>query len=203
MKIKIVKDFKALKSGAEIAIEPNKINYFVGLNGSGKTVTFGALYKHIQDIFQKNKIVKKKNWMVNPPQHLQEHFDFEGFESIKDIVFITAKTRQSQWVDLDLCFDTALGVGSLHASEGMTNQAEIVKLMDKKDEVDTLFMFDEIDGPLDYRAKSIYFDRVLPRLKGTVIVCSHDALFFTGKDVYDFTTASRKNIVDYVKENTV
>lgn len=200
MQIQIVKEDLKLPKGTTINVLPNSVNRFVGLNGSGKTICFSALAD-----FLVKRLKLEGNWMTPPPKFLSNQFKFEGFSIIKHIIHFTAKSRQSQFIDLDIAFTSAAGANALNLSEGMNCQAELAKLLsdaisnpekDKK----TLYIFDEIDGPLDPRAKSIFFDQLLPKLKGTVVVCTHDCFFLGKKDVFDFTDGSVKSAVQYFTE---
>lgn len=204
MKIVFKKPFKIFKEKDVIEIIPNKVNYFVGLNGCGKSVITSSLADHIYSKFDKNKQKKQRyNWMTRPPDYLLENFAFEGFEFITDITFYTAKHRQSQFVDLDQTFDHPNSVGCLRSSEGMNNQAELVEAYKQKDEPNRLFIFDEIDGTLDIRAKSLFFDHLLPKLAGTSIICSHETLYLGGKMVHDLTTNKKMKLVDYFTMNRI
>ena len=202
MKIKVVKDFSngvrtKLNAGLEIEITPNTANYFVGLNGSGKTITMSTLAS-----FLSKQTKNTLNWMISPPEHIMECFNFEGFEEVKDVYIVTAKSRQSQWVDLDIALKTPMGPFVLHASEGMANQAELVNIWDRRNEKDTVFIFDEIDGTLDVKSKSLFFNKMIPSIKGTVIVMSHDVFFLLNQDkVFDFTDKKYKSALKYSIEN--
>jgi len=197
MKIKFEKGLKNIPEGFELPIIPNAITYVVGLNGSGKTVTFSTLVN-----FLNKKLKKKGNWMTPPPDYMMKGFSFEGFDDITDVWHYTAKTRQSMWVDLDLTMESAAGIGSLHSSEGINCQAEIVAMAKKKNEEKTLFIFDEIDGNLDVRAKHIFFDHVLPTIKGTSIVMSHDPWFLIDKQVFDFSSGTYMLYQEYMRKYT-
>ena len=198
MKIKYT---KPSETSFEIELIPNTVNYFVGLNGTGKTVTTSALEYHIRE-----KLKKRGNWATVPATHLLEPYTFEGFDEIADVWHYTSKTRQSHWVDLDMVFESASSISTLHSSEGMVCQSEIVRVFNKRDEENTLFIFDEIDGNLDIRAKQIFFNKVLPQLKGTSIVMSHDMFFFFINNdvrVFDFTTKTYKTYDEYYLENLI
>ena len=86
MKIKFEKGIKAIPEGFEFPIIPNSVNYIVGLNGSGKTVTFSSLVA-----FLNKRLKKKGNWMTPPPDHMMKGFSFEGFDDITDVWHYTAK----------------------------------------------------------------------------------------------------------------
>ena len=194
---------KSLKAGTKIPIAPNAANYFVGLNGTGKSVTFSTLAAKVQ-----NSLKVKGNWMTPPPSYLMDKIEISGFDGIKDVYHFTAKSRQSQWIDLDMAFSSASGIGSLKSSEGVNNQAELVSVFEKakKDpalDESTLYIFDEIDGCLDVRAKSIFFDRLIPALKGTVIICSHDCLFLKARSLFDFTDCKVKTTQKFLMENSL
>lgn len=188
---------KIIHKDYKLELIPNTVNFIVGLNGSGKTVMTSSLNE-----FLAKKLKKKSNWMTNPPEHIKG-FDFEEFDNIKDVWHYTAKTRQSHWLDLDITLQSVMGHAALWASEGMSCQAEIVAAFKKKEEKDTLFIFDEIDGNLDIRAKFLFFDAVLPALKGTSIVMSHDPYFLMGCEVFDFTDKTKKTFLEYREENCI
>lgn len=203
MKIKFNKDFKIFKTGDEIAIRPNEVNYLVGLNGCGKSVITSSLADHIYKSFTATKKKQQRhNWMTCPPDYIRENFSFEGFESITDITFYTAKHRQSQFVDLDQTFDHPSSIACLRISEGMNNQSELVEAFKCRSDKNRLFIFDEIDGTLDIRAKCLFFDRLLPSLSGTAIVCSHETLLIREKDVYDLSSNKQMKMVDYFTKHS-
>jgi len=204
MKIIFKKPFKIFTETNTIEIIPNTVNYFVGLNGCGKSVITSSLAEHIFDKFDRTKKkAQRYNWMTRPPDYLLENFDFEGFDSITDITFYTAKHRQSQFVDLDQTFDHPSSIGCLRSSEGMNNQSELINAFKQRNDVNRLFIFDEIDGTLDIKAKSLFFDRLLPSLKGTVIVCSHETFFLRGKEVFDLSSNKKMELVEYFKLHSV
>lgn len=189
----IIKDqiSASLKKDTKISIVANQVNYFVGLNGSGKSVTFSALAAFISE-----KLKIKNNWMTAPPERFLNKFDYKGFEIVGNLYHFTAKSRQSQWVDLDMALSSASSFWALHASEGMNNQSELMKLVEdfnkKKVVTNMLYIFDEIDGSLDFRAKHIFFDLILKKLRGTIIVCSHDRWFLNDEKVFDFSDGQTK-----------
>lgn len=198
MKILFNKPFRIFTEKDSIEIIPNTVNYFVGLNGCGKSVITSSLAEHVFDSFSKKKKEEQRyNWMTRPPDYIMENFRFEGFESITDISFYTAKHRQSQYVDLNMTFDHPANIGCLKISEGMNNQSEIVNAFKDKDNINKLYIFDEIDGTLDVRAKHLFFDRLLPQLKGTVIVCTHDTFFVRKQEVIDLSTNTKMSMTDY------
>ena len=106
------------------------------------------------------------------------------------------------WVDLDMAINSAAGVGALHSSEGMNCQSEIVAIAKRREEENTLFVFDEIDGNLDVKAKHIFFDHFLPTIKGTSIVMSHDPWFLTDKQVFNFSSGEYMLYQEYMRKYT-
>ena len=183
--------------GSCLELEPNKVNYIVGLNGTGKTITFSSMVHWLEKTQLKTK--KSQNWMTEPPSHLTSCFQFEGFEQVTSVFHNTAKSRQSHWVDLDMALDSASGVGSLWSSEGQTNKNEFVKSLDHKDDPNVLYVFDEIDNCFDIKMKYMFF-KIITKLRGTVVVCSHDSFFLEGHRVFDFTTGTYKRFCDYYAE---
>lgn len=195
MKITILEDVGSLKKGGEVLIKPSQINYFVGPNGSGKTVLLGALATHL-----KSKI-PNPCWFAHPPSHILEKFAFEGFEKISKVYFFTGKTRQAQWIDMTYTLKTPGSAFSLHASEGRNAQIELISaLKEFKDDPDSLVIFDEIDSNLDLKAKKIFWDQGLPQFKGTVVVVTHDPFFLFGKKVVDFSDLKEKSFEMYFEE---
>lgn len=198
MKINFLEDINPkLPKGSFLTVEPNKTNLVVGRNGSGKTITFSSLVTHLV----KQTKQKDHNWMVEPRADIQKKFSFEGFESVNQVVHYTAKIRQSHWVDLDMALSHPYGHMVLNSSEGQSSLGELSRAAKHKDNPDCLFIFDELDGCFDHKTKSIFFDRILPRLKGTKIVCTHDSWFPRGQTVFDFTDGTWKEFSTYIKEN--
>ena len=193
MKMLFKEDFnKVLVANTEIPIQPNEVNYFVGLNGSGKTVTLSCLAH-----FLFNQTKNTGNWMTEPPKFLQK-LEFIGFQDVQKVYHYTAKSRQSMFVDMDMVLSSVLSIGTLWASEGMHAQAEVVSTLKDKDNPNAFFIFDEIDGVLDARAKHIFFDQVLKVLKGTVVVATHETFYMAKKErVFDFTSGTFKTFSSY------
>lgn len=192
MKIKILKDAGSLKAGGKITLGKNEVNYFVGPNGSGKTILLGALAEHLK------AKTEKPCWFAYPPSHIGEKFSFSGFEDVSKVFFFTGKTRQAQWVDMDYTLSGPNSVFSLHSSEGMNAQVELVSAVKGflKDP-DSLVIFDEIDSNFDLKAKKFFWSRVLPNFKGTVIVVTHDPYFPLGEKVLDFSDLKYKPFKEY------
>lgn len=195
MKIKVLKTIGMLKAGGAIQIQPNQVNYFVGPNGSGKTVLLGSLAEYL-----KAKI-DNYCWFSAPPKHILENFAFQGFEKIQRAYFFTNKTRQAQWVDMDYTLRTAASVGALHISEGRNSQIELVESFTKfKDDANSLVIFDEIDSNLDLKSKKVFWNHGLRQFKGTVIVVSHDPFYIFDEKVLDFSDLKLKDFKDYYSE---
>lgn len=183
-------------AGTEIEIKPNTVNWFVGHNGCGKTITFSSLAHHIG----KPLHGKRLNWMSRPREHLLAKFQFVGFESVEKVFLSTSKVRQSQWVDAEMAIDSPMSVACLNASEGMMHQSELASLLPTKDDPNILYIFDEIDGSFDVRIKKAFFDRIIYSLAGTVIICTHDCFFPIGQMVYDMTTGKRMKFEEYFRQ---
>lgn len=195
MKITILEDVGSLKKGGQVLIKPSQANYFVGPNGSGKTVLLGALAEHLK------AKTPTPCWFAYPPSHISSKFTFSGFDKVSKVFFFTSKTRQAQWVDMDYTLKTPGSAFSLHNSEGRNAQIELISAFQEfKDDPDSLIIFDEIDSNFDLKTKKIFWDRGLPQFKGTVIVVTHDPLFPVNKMVVDFNDLKEKSFETYFEE---
>lgn len=194
MKINFSKKYYSMPEGLSIEIEPNAVNFWVGENGSGKSVTASAL----MTLIQKKLGERKSNWMATELREINA-VTIEGFEGVSSFSFSSSKIRQSQFVDLDVVFDLPNGFGRLNASEGENNLADLVDYLKYKDDPNHLYILDEIDGHFSAKHKMIFFDRFLNAIKGTAIVITHDIYYTVGQEkVFDFDTKTVKNGTQYI-----
>ena len=77
---------------------------------------------------------------------------------------------------------------------------DIHSCLDAVDDPNALFLFDELDTHLDYKMKYFFFTRFLSRLRGMVIVTSHDPYFLLEKPVFDLTDYKSKLGSEYYRE---
>jgi ATPase subunit of ABC transporter with duplicated ATPase domains len=195
MKLIFKKDFYCLKKGLSIEIEPNKVNFWVGSNGSGKSTATSILMTLLQKQF---KMEKKETWMATNVQCRDGGAKLEGFENTSDFSFSSEKVRQAQWVSIDT-FDLMEGVGRLRASEGENILADFTRFVKHKDDPNHVYLFDEMDGHLDVRYKGLFFDRFLPNIKGTVVVVTHDIYYTVGQErVFNFDTKTFTTGTEYI-----
>lgn len=188
MNISILKDYRGLKKDTQFLIEPNKTNFWVGANGTGKTTLFSVLLPFLPK--------SESEWNARSIE--KNVISISGFQNIKKVYLSSPKMRQAQMIDLDVCFSQ--GVGRLWQSEGQNSISDLIHAATGKEETDSIFMFDEIDGHLDYQFKVMFFLHVLPKIKGTKIVISHDARFLASEKVFDFTDLSFKTGSRYYLE---
>ena len=184
MKINVTAPVGTLVTGDSIVIKPNSVNYWVGLNGSGKTMAMSGLAHHVYSLLK-----QKGNWNTRPLPKFENCFTHEGFDSVTSVTHFTAKARQSQWLDIEMSMESAAGINALWQSEGQNAQSELTRaIRDHLNDPHHLFLFDEIDGTFDARAKYIFFNGFLAKMAGTAVVCTHDCLFPVGSDVFYFET---------------
>lgn len=185
MKLILDNNFRNLKKGLEIPIHVGKINTWVGCNGTGKSSVTELLYTSLQK--EQPKLKKQCYWKQTTVDKDLAHL--EDCPKFSSVYIGSDKLRQVQWIDMDALLD--LGIERLKASEGQNCTQDMLQGFSKSTE-DTLTIFDETDGHLDYFYKVIFFNNVLPRIKGTVILISHDPVFLADMNVFDFTDFTEK-----------
>lgn len=193
MKITIIKPYRTLKPG-EIELLP-KVNFWVGANGTGKSSLCQLLLARL--FKERPELDKPHYWNGVSGDIDSECVTIEGMGEIEEVFLYSDKLSQVRWVDLDACFSLPGGLGLLRASEGQTSQSFFAESVKNRDRKNVLFIFDEIDGHLDYKTKRLFFNRFLPTIRGTTIVISHDSLFLIGSQVFDFGDWSWKEAAEY------
>ena len=191
MKIKFLKNYRNFLKDEVYVIPHNKVSYWVGLNGTGKTTLTSVILSLIKD--KNSKIVPENLYLSLPVEN--NIAEIEDFEQFTGVSFISPKNRATQMIDMDALL--SMGVGRLWASEGQDSQANLVSLVKHINDPNHLFILDEIDGHLDYKSKLIFFTGFLKKVKGTVIVISHDTLFLRSEQVFDFDDKKDKMGRDY------
>jgi ATPase subunit of ABC transporter with duplicated ATPase domains len=191
MNIKILKAHRALLPGKIVPVHLNKVNYWVGANGCGKTSLIGELL---------NEFPRAEHYW-NAASIEKGVITIEDKPKFDKILLSSPKLRQVQMADLNVVMD--MGIERLHASDGQNNVADMMNSFREKDNPNILHIFDELDSHLDYKNKCIFFTALLPQIKGTVILTSHDSLFLTTCDVFDFTDYTQKKGLDYYSQQTV
>lgn len=183
MELKIKRDFRGLKAGSVIPITYGEVNYWMGGNGTGKSTATQLLYSLLVERFP--KLERQEYWNAALSDNSTTISAECEFPPIISSIFISSdKLRQSQSIDIGV--SSKLGIGRLGASEGMNSSADLQEMFEKANSL-SLNILDETDGHLDTYSKHIFFDYLLPRLKGTTILVSHDAFHLSTKSVFDFT----------------
>ena len=197
MNLTFKKDIRCFKNGASIPIEVGKVNYWVGINGSGKSFAAQTLLSLLK--FVQPDLVPRKHW-------LSEHHNAREYATLEaptftKFFFNSDKSRQTQQVDMDALLEGGpSGVGRLWLSEGQNNIAELNTAQKAVFDPSAFVIFDETDGKLDFDNKVVFFSKICENAKSTMIVVTHDSRFLVGKTVFDFTTLSSKTGDDYYKE---
>jgi len=193
MNLKILKDYHGLKKGQSIPIHIGKINTWVGSNGTGKSTATQLLYSALEKVQPK---LKKKHYWNNTTVD-------NSIASLEDVVTFSTvnissdKLRQAQHIDMDCLI--GVGLGRIWASEGQNSIRDMLDVF-KNCTDDSLTIFDETDGHLDYFNKVLFFNQLLPRIKGTVISISHDSTFLANQKVFDFGDFTEKMGSEYYTE---
>lgn len=176
------------------------INFVFGPNGSGKSTLISILLASIQS--QNKKLVPEELWNAYDatiiPRTGKSILEVTGTENISQLRVSSAKLRQSQFVDLGVTM--AMGISRLQASEGENSLHDIHSCLKLVDDPNALFLFDELDTHLDYKMKYFFFTRFLSRLRGTIIVTSHDSFFLMDQPVFDLTDYKTKLGREYYRE---
>lgn len=193
MQIKLLNNFRGLKEGQNITIKPNALNRWMGFNGSGKSTAASMLLTHFNKI---DNAVPAEVW--NGLLIDTTAYEITGGSKITKVSYYSDRIRQSQSVDIGIAIAT--GLGRLQSSEGQNAQQDVHDAFKHRNDKHRLFIFDEVDGRLDQRHKIIFYDYILPKLKGTVIIISHDLLFNTKHEILDFSDFKVKTVTQYAKE---
>lgn len=162
------------------------VNYIVGGNGTGKS----TLMSFILSALDKSQPGKVPSGYWNAKADTHAPFTSAGFETVSKLHVSSSKLRQSQYVDMDSLLDQ--GLGRIHASEGQNNIADLTQSVSSLKDPDALYLFDELDGHLDYYHKMFFFEQILPRIHGTAIVVTHDPLFLRDQFVLDLGDSTKK-----------
>lgn len=193
IKIKILKNYRNLKKGEEFYIEYNSVNFWVGKNGTGKTSLASLILTELKKI--NAKIVPSFLWKALSME--KDIVSIEGLDKISGVSFYSDKLRQAQYIDMDSLI--GMGIGRIWASEGQNAQQNVVELVKYLNDENRLFILDETDGHLDFNSKIIFFNKLLKKIKGTVIVITHDSRFLKNEKVLDFNDRGFKTGEDYYK----
>lgn len=202
MKIILPQPFRTLKPGT-LEITPNKPNYWVGLNGTGKS---SLVQLFLAQLFnQYPKLKKKEYWFSTVANHtLQDTpITIEGMDNIQEVLVYSDKLSQARWIDMGACLALPGSVGTLNASEGQTSVMFLGESAKAKGRKNVLHIFDEIDGHFDFRTKHIFFNRLLHMIKGTSIIISHDSLFMMNERVFDFGDWTHKQGGEYYSQHMI
>ena len=190
MNLIIKKDHRGIKAGQVIPIHIGKLNTWVGSNGTGKSNATELLYTALEKVQPK---LKKKCYWRNTTIHT-DIASLEDYPTFSHVNISSDKLRQAQFIDIDATLD--LGIHRLKASEGQNSVQDMLEFFSNSTP-ETLTIFDETEGHLDYFHKVLFFNNVLPRVKGTVILISHDPTFLSNLSVFDFTDFTEKTGKDY------
>jgi ABC-type transport system involved in cytochrome bd biosynthesis fused ATPase/permease subunit len=190
MKLTLKKDYRCLKPGTLI-INPS-VNYWVGSNGTGKSSMVQLLLGHL---YVNKKLGNKNDWNSRyDNSDLDALIKAEG-DSFDELIQFSDKQRQSHFIDLDSTM--SYGIEALWMSEGQNAYNVLARAKQHINNSKALLIFDELDSHLDYAGKWVYFNRLLPAIRGTAIVISHDPLFLHGCRVLDFGDMQMKNGEEY------
>lgn len=196
MKIIFKEKLFSIDKGKEINIYPNEVNFWVGSNGSGKTLASSVLLTHLM----KQESLRDSNyWMATLANEKEKGTEILGFECINKVILSSSKLRSSQFVDLNITL--SLGVGRLNASEGENCREDLIEALKEKDNPNALFIFDEMDGHFDLPTKRLFFERIGKILKGTIILISHDVWYSASQErLFYFDEWKEMSGMEYFKK---
>ena len=142
------------------------------------------------------KLVTEAYWNATASEDAP--FSATGFEQVSSFYLHSSKMRQAQFIDLSSTI--AQGLGRIWASEGEDCIMTLNKCIPALEDPNALFLFDEVDGHLDYYHKTLFFEYILPRIKGTALVVTHDPYFLADLSVLDLTDSTHKTGIKYYDE---
>lgn len=189
MKITLKQAYRTLKP-CEITLNRG-VNFWVGSNGTGKSslvqLLLGHLWKH-------KKLGKQHDYHARCSSSEADMIELQGMEHISALRVFSDKQRQTAWLDMEVALGAPGGLGvSLQGSEGQNAYAALSEAKGSILDPNALLIFDELDGHLDFAGKYAYFNKYLHAIRGTAIVISHDSLFLTGHEVFDFTDLTHRS----------
>lgn len=203
MKIKITRDFRCFKSGAEYNIDPQpgEITFMVGENGCGKSTLMFAMRTHLDSLKERDK---KRTDGMREIALLTHILDVKGSAVIEDFGFDKAFYRDTvadnpnSFINAATAFSyvSGGGLGAEHRNNGRNRVDMICRLISDAVQMcgdycedRMLFVMDELDDGLDMRAQ-IRLSFIINHLvfdhfpNASVIVITHSILTALGADYH-------------------
>jgi ATPase subunit of ABC transporter with duplicated ATPase domains len=194
MQFTILSDYRGL---TPTVLTFSRRTTIVGANGSGKTSLLSLLLQALANAVP--TAIPKHAYTMMPDAASEPLSRVDNLGDVSQVHIYSPLIRHAQKSNMDALLEGG-GIARLWLSEGQNVMEDLGKFADQLQDPNAIFIFDELDGHLDYKGKYLFFKYFLPKIQGRVIITSHDPHFLFDETCLDLTDMTSKQGATYYQE---